>query len=93
MEQLDHRLKVLLDPRADQLTDLRTRFLKDRDRMRECGARVRDYSEIYEQELRGVGLPNALAKRAIGYFEASNREWPLDEMLSDLIDGLAPQEE
>ena len=91
IEQVDHRIKVLLDPRGDQIDDLARRFAKDRDRMRECGARVRDYAEIYEEELRGVGIPNGLAKRAIGYFEASSREWPLDEMLSDLIEGLQPQ--
>lgn len=93
IEQLDHRLQVLLDPRSDQLADIAGRFEKDRERMRECGARVRDYAEIYEEELRGVGIPNGLAKRAIGYFEASSREWALDEMLGDLIEGLQPQEE
>jgi hypothetical protein len=68
IEQLDHRIRVLLDPRGDQLEDITRRFDKDRDRMRECGARVRDYAEIYEEELRGVSIPNGLAKKAIGYF-------------------------
>jgi hypothetical protein len=36
--------------------------------MRECGARVRDYTEIYEEELREVSIPNGLVKKAIGYF-------------------------
>lgn len=85
IEQLDHRIKVLLDPRGDQLEEISRKFAKDRYRMRECGARVRDYTEIYEEELRGVSIPNGLVKKAIGYFEASSREWPLDEMLSDLI--------
>lgn len=40
-----------------------------------------------------MGIPNGLAKKAIGYFEASNRDWGLEEMLSDLIEGLEPQEE
>lgn len=68
-EQLDHRMKVLMEPRCDQLEEAKTRFGKDRDRMRQCGAKVRDFTEIYEQELKGVvGIPNALTKRTIGYF-------------------------
>lgn len=36
--------------------------------MRDCGAKVRDYLEIYEEELRDVPIPNSLTKKAIGYF-------------------------
>lgn len=60
--------------------------------MRDCGAKVRDYLEIYEEELRDVPIPNSLTKKAIGYFEASNRDWALEEMLTDLIDSLQPEE-
>jgi hypothetical protein len=44
IEQVDHRIKVLLDPRCDQVQDIKRKFAKDRDRMRQCGARVRDYA-------------------------------------------------
>jgi hypothetical protein len=60
--------------------------------MRSCGAKVKDFVEIYDEELKGVTIPNTLTKKAISYFESSSREWALDEMLSDLIESLEPEE-
>lgn len=58
--------------------------------MRACGAKVKDYLEIYDEELKDVAIPNSITKKAISYFEASNRDWALEEMLADLIDSLEP---
>lgn len=87
IEQVEHRLRVLADERGDQLCEIRAKFEKDREKMRASGAKVRDYAEIYEEELKDAPIPNGIAKKAIAYFEAS-REWSLEEMLSDLVGSL-----
>lgn len=83
---------MLTDEKCDQLQEMRAKFEKDKEKMKACGARVRDYVEIYEEELRDVPIPNSITKKAISYFEASNRDWALEEMLADLIDSLQPEE-
>lgn len=39
-----------------------------------------------------MAIPNNITKKAISYFEANNRDWALEEMLTDLIDSLQPEE-
>lgn len=47
---------------------MRSKFEKDKEKMRGCGAKVKDYMEIYDEELKDVAIPNNITKKAISYF-------------------------
>lgn len=92
IDQLQHRISILTREEFDQLAEVRRKFAQEREQMRSSGARLKDFHALYEEEARS-GIPvAALTKKALAYFETSTKDWPLEEVLADLIDSLEPAE-
>ena len=61
----------------DQFEEIKHKFNLQKDNMRSKGVKVKDFIEIYEEQLSKVILPNPISKKAISYFESSSKQFQL----------------
>ncbi len=43
LDQLDYRIKIMKENDAHELDEITLKFQKDQQKMKECGAKVRDF--------------------------------------------------
>jgi hypothetical protein len=68
IDQLQHRISILTREEFDQLAEVKHKFAKERDKIRNSGARLKDFHSLYEEEVKS-GIPVAgIPKKALGYF-------------------------